>query len=68
MFAKLTKLKPPTMLGRRGWEYRSIANTLTMLHTLAVFVSFSCASVLLYQNLLNHLNQSNDKRIREEIA
>jgi len=56
------------MLGRRGWEYRSIANNLAILHTLAVFVSFSCASVILFQILLNHLNQSNYKKIREEIA
>ncbi len=56
------------MMGRRGWEFRSISNTLVILHTLAFFISFSFISVLLYQNLLNHLNQTNYKRIKEEIS
>jgi two-component system heavy metal sensor histidine kinase CusS len=68
MLSKFTTLGLPTMLGRRGWEYRSIANTLTILHTLAVFISFSFASVFLYNNLLTHLNRANSMRVQEELA
>ncbi|MFZ4855993.1 MAG: heavy metal sensor histidine kinase [Desulfuromonadaceae bacterium] len=68
MFYKFTTLGLPTMVSRRGWEYRSIANTIAILHTLAVFFSVSFASVFLFNNLLYHLNQSNYTRIREEIA
>ena len=68
MFTKFSTLSMPTMMGRRGWEYRSIANTLALLHTLAVFISFSFASVILYNNLLSRLNHSNYKQIRVELA
>jgi len=68
MFTKFSTLSLPSMMGRRGWEYRSIANTLALLHTLAVFVSFSFASVILFNSLLNHLNQSNYKQIQEKIS
>jgi two-component system heavy metal sensor histidine kinase CusS len=68
MLSTFATLGLPTMMGRRGWEYRSIANTLTILHTLAVFISFSFASVFLYNNLLTHLNQANSKRIQDEMA
>ncbi|HIJ86538.1 MAG TPA: heavy metal sensor histidine kinase [Desulfuromonadales bacterium] len=68
MFYKFTTFGMPAMLSRRGGEYRSIANKIAILHTLAVFFSVSFASVLLYKNLLDHLNQANSKQIREEIA
>jgi two-component system heavy metal sensor histidine kinase CusS len=68
MFSKFATFGLPTMMARRGWEYRSIANTLAILHTLAVFISFSCASVLLYNSLLDHLNQANFKQILEKTS
>ena len=67
MFLKFLRLGLPAMTGRRCWKYSSIANNLALLHILAVFIFFSCASIIIYSNLSEHLDEFSYKRIREEM-
>jgi two-component system heavy metal sensor histidine kinase CusS len=67
MFSRFLRSGFPTIAGRRWWNYRSIANNLAFLHILAVFISFACASVILYNHLFDHLNEISYKRISEEL-
>ena len=68
MFSKLFRQGKPTMSWCPWKKCRSIAKNLAILHILAIFFSFSCASALLYMNLLDHLSQYSYKRIRDEMA